>query len=469
MAEAGRVVYIECPGGLFVKIVIVGAGLVGSSLAQQLLLEGHDIAVVEKDALLCSQLEEKQDMLVIRGSGSDPSRMMAAGINSADALLAVTPSDEVNIIACSIAMFHGVSERVARIRNPEYFRNKAVYDIDRMGVTRLIDPEVTVVDAVCQFISTPGAMEAVAFESGRILLREYKVTADMPVVGKSLREIREMSVADDILVMTVVRDDKAIIPDGELRVEVDDEILIIFAAKSRDAFMDMMALPRRQTQKVVISGSSLTCLKLADRLQDRVEKVIWVSPDYKFGDWGASQLDRVEVLHGDCTDEDLLREIHIENAGFFIAASKNTEHNVMSSLLAKAHHVRETITISDQPVNTNRLLKSLGIDHIINPRLTTAASIMDLIHQGRILSEIKLKDMDLEAVRVIASPNCRAGQGPLSRSWRPLARKAIVGAVIRNQELIIPTGDTVIQPGDQALVITRARSMPAIKKMFRER
>ncbi|HPQ40588.1 MAG TPA: NAD-binding protein, partial [bacterium] len=120
------------------KIVIVGAGLVGSSIAQQLLLEGHDISVVEKDELLCSQLEEKQDMLVVRESGSDPAHMMAAGIASADVLLAVTPNDEANIIACSIAMFHGVEQRVARLRNPEYFRNRSIFDIERLGVTRLI-------------------------------------------------------------------------------------------------------------------------------------------------------------------------------------------------------------------------------------------------------------------------------------------------------------------------------------------
>ena len=451
------------------KIVIAGAGLVGLSLAQQLVLEGHDLAIIETDGDLCQEIEEKQDLLVINGSGSDPAKMMEAGISSTDVLLAVTPSDEVNIVACSIAKYHKVEQRVARVRNPAFFRDKTVYDIEQIGVTRLIDPETTVVDAICQFISTPKALEAAAFESGKIMLREYKVTPNMPVVGKSLSEIREMSTDNNILVMTVVRDDRAIIPDGELRVEPGDEILIIFPARSRDAFMDLMGLPRRAAQKVVISGSSLTCYKLAERLQQNVEKVIWVSPDYNFGNWGASRLDRVEVLHGDCTDEELLKEIHIENAGFFVAASKNTEHNVMSSLLAKAYKVRETVTISDQPANTYHLLKSIGIDHIINPRLTTAASIMDLIHRGRILNEIKLRDMDLEAVRVIASPNCRASNGPLSKSWRPLAKKAIVGAIIRHQDLIIPTGDTVIEPGDQALVITRARSMPDIKKMFRER
>ncbi|MCD4654114.1 NAD-binding protein, partial [bacterium] len=184
------------------KIVITGAGLVGSSLAEQLLLKGHDIAIVEKNTDLCLELEEKQDLLVVQGSGSDPATMKAAGIDSADIVLAVTPSDEVNIIACSIAMFHKVEQRVARIRNPSFFRAKNLYDINSMGVTRLIDPEITVVNSICQFISTPGAHEAAAFESGKILLREYKVTAAMPVMGKNLKEIREISAADNILVMT---------------------------------------------------------------------------------------------------------------------------------------------------------------------------------------------------------------------------------------------------------------------------
>lgn len=451
------------------KIVIAGAGLVGSSLAQQLLLEGHDISVVELNSDVCQELEEKQDLLVINGSGSDPEKMNMAGIAGADVLMAVTPSDEVNIIACSIARCHEVPQRIARIRNRAFFNNKSLYDISSIGVTRLIDPEVSVVDAICQFIDTPGALEAAAFERGKILMREYRVTDSMPVAGKTLKELREMSVTNSILVMTVVRDGKAIIPDGDLRVEPDDQILTIFPESSRDAFMELMGLPRRSAQKVIISGSSLTCFKLALRLQEKVDKVIWVSPDYDFGHWGAGQLNRVEVLHGDCTDEDLLKEIHIENAGFFIAASDNTEHNVMSSLLANAYHVRETVTISRQPAHTNSLLKSIGIHHVINPRLTTAASIMDLIHRGRILSEIKLRETNLDAIRIVASPNCKACSGPLSKSWRPLAKKAIVGALIRDEELIIPAGDTVIEPGDQALVISRSRSLPAIKKMFRER
>ncbi len=450
------------------KIIIVGAGLVGSSLAQQLLLNKHDLAVVEKDPELCRQIEEKFDLMVVCGSGSDPNMLDEAGIEFADLLLAVTPNDETNILACAIAKQNGVKRRIARIRNPAYVDNKK-FDLSWIGITELIDPETVVVDSILEFISTPGALEAVSFENGKICLREYKITAGMPIVGKTLREIRESSLEAKILVMTVVRKDKAIIPTGGMVVEDGDEILAVFPEASRGEFMRMLDLPIRNTQKIVISGSNLICFKLARQLQGLVDKIIWVSPDYEYGNWGASQLDKVQVLHGDCTDEDLLKDIHINNADFFIAADNNTEHNILSSLLAKARGVRETIIISDQPSQNNILFRSIGINHVVNPRITMAASIMDLIHRGRRLDEIKLKGMDLEAIRILANPDSRICGKPLSVSWRQLAEKAIVGAIIRGQELVIPTGDTVIQPNDQALVITRTKSLQAVMKHFRER
>lgn len=172
------------------KIIIVGAGLVGSSLAQQLLLNEHDLSVIEKDPDLCREIEEKFDLLVVCGSGSDPDMLMAAGAESADILLAVTPNDEINILACAIAKRYGIAKRIARIRNTSYVDN-ARFDLDWIGVTELIDPETAVVDVITQFISTPGSIEAVAFENGKICLREFRITGRMPVVGKTLREIRE--------------------------------------------------------------------------------------------------------------------------------------------------------------------------------------------------------------------------------------------------------------------------------------
>lgn len=450
------------------KIIIVGAGLVGSSLAQQLMMQKHDLAVIEKDPGLCGEIEEKFDLLVVNGSGSDPDAMMAAGGDSAEILLAVTPDDEINILACAIGKHYGIPKRIARIRNQAFVDVKK-FDLAGIGITDMIDPETTLVESILEFISTPGAIEAVSFENGRICLREYRITAEMPVVGKTLREIRESNIDAKILVMTVVRKDKAIIPTGGLVVEEGDEILVVFPEASRGAFMEMLNLPIRNKQKIVISGSNRTCFKLAQKLQGLVDQVIWVSPDYEYGHWGAGQLDKVQVLHGDCTDEGLLRDIHIDNAGFFIASSTNTEHNILSSLLAKSRGVRETIVISDQPAQNDFLFRSIGIDHVINPRITTAASIMEIIHRGRRLDEIKLKGMDLEAVRILANPGSRICHQPLHKSWKPLSEKAIVGAIIRGQDLVIPAGNTVIEPGDQALVITRDRSLDTVLKLFKGR
>jgi trk system potassium uptake protein len=449
------------------RVIIAGAGLVGTSLAQQLLIEDHDITLIEVKPELCAQLEDKHDLMVVCGSASDPDIMALAEPDSADIFLAVTPYDEVNILACATAKQFGTPKRIARIRNTAYLDNP-VFDLNWIGVTQMIDPEIAVVEAIWQFINTPGSVEAVSFENGKICLREYRVTEGMPIVGKTLKDIREKNSHENVLVMTVIRDDKAIIPTGDLVVQKNDDILAVFPEKARGAFMDMLDLSIRKTQKVVISGSTLTCFRLAQKIAGETN-VIWVSSDYAYCNKVADQLENVLVMHGDTTDEDLLKDIHVENADFFVAAGDNTEHNILSSLLARAKGARETITISDQPSHNNILFRSIGIDHIINPRVTTAASIMDLIHHGRKLHELKLKELDLEAVRIMVHSGSIVGRKPLRKSWKPLAEKAIVGAIIRDEELFIPGGETILEPNDLALVITRTRSLDAVMRLFREK
>lgn len=451
------------------RIIIVGAGLVGKSLAEQLLAEGNDISIIEKDSDLCHKIEEKLDVLVVEGSGSNPRIIEAAGVKNADILLAVTPEDEVNILACSIAARRNVPKRIARIRNRDYIHPPDWLELEQLGVTQLIDPEMAVVDAINQFVMTPGVIEAASFEHGRILLREFKVTSGMPIVGKSLMEIRAMAEKHHILIMTIVRNDRAIIPSGDIIIEDGDEILALFLKDALHEFHEVINPPFKRVKKLIISGGSLTSFKLARSLEPYVDNIIWVCPDYKYGAWAANQLNSVQIMHGDSTEIDLLKEIHIENAHFFIGASDNTEHNILSSLLAKSQGVRETIAVSNQPAKSNKLFKSIGIDHVINPRLTTATSIMDLIHRGRILTEVRIRDMDLEAIRISADANSKIIGRPLAVTWKKLAKKAIVGAVIREDKIMIPSGNTTIHAGDQVFVIARAHTVKAINKLFRSR
>ena len=451
------------------RIVIVGAGMVGFSLAEQLLLQNHDLTIIEKELLLCHEIEEKLDLQVINGSGSSPRDLELAGIDHADLLLAVTPFDEINILACAIAYQYGVPERLARIRSSEFRDSKVSFDLTKLGITKVIDPENSVVDAISEYILTPGVIEATSFENNRILVREYKVTRDLPVVNKSLAEIRKMNMHDHILVMTIVRDDQAIIPTGEEIVREGDEILVLFPATSLRAFQNFANLTKRKVRKVIISGTSLISLRLAQRLDKTIEQIIFLDPHYQDGQHAADLLDSVEVLHGDATEIDLLKEVHIENADFFIGSSKNTEHNVMSALLAKSLGAKEVIAISDLPARNNKLFKSIGIDHVINPRLSVAMKIMNLIQKDNIVSEIRIRELDLETIRVVTGNNSKVAGKPLFEAWKPLSRKAIVGAIIRSEELIVPEGNTVFLPGDQAVIITRTKSIGLIEKMFRAR
>ncbi len=451
------------------RIIIVGAGMVGKSLAEQLLAEGNDISIIENNSDLCREIEDKLDVMVVEGSGSNPRVMEAAGVATANILLAVTPEDEVNILACSIAALHNVPKRIARIRNRDYIHPPDWFTLEQQGVTQMIDPEMAVVDAINQFIMTPGVIEAASFENGRILLREFKVTGEMPIVGKSLMEIREMAQQHHILVMTIVRNDRAIIPAGDIIIEDGDEILALFLMDALDAFHKVVKLPLKRVKRLILSGDSLISFKLARSLEKHIDSITWICPDLDYGTWAANQLDSVEIMHGDCTEIELLKEIHIERAHFFIGAGKNTEHNILASLLAKSQGVRETIAISNQPAKSNRLFKSIGIDHVINPRLTTATSIMDLVHRGRLLTEVRIRDMDLEAIRISADANSKIVGRPLAVSWKKLAKKAIVGAVIREDTIMIPSGNTIIKAGDQVLVIARAHTVKAINNLFRER
>lgn len=451
------------------RIVIVGAGLVGTSLAEYLLKERHDVSIIEANSDTIERVRDKFDLLFVEGSGSNPRVLHEAGIANADLLLAVSPDDEVNLLACSFAAQAGVSKRIARIRDLDYIHPPIHINLESLGVTQLIDPEQAVVNSIVQYILTPGAMEAASFENGRILLREYSVTPEMPIAGKNLMEFQSLADSQHILLMTIVRNDKAIIPSGEIVIEAGDEILALFPLSSRSKFLEMLNVMDQTAKKIIISGDNLTTFKLAQSLDGRADEIIWACQNREYGRWAADRLDRVEILHGDCTEIELLKEIHAERAEFFIACSKNTEHNVLAALLAKSQGVRETIAISDQPPKSDRLLRSVGIDHIINPRLTAAISILDHVHRGHMLSEIRIRDMDLEAIRMLAGPNSRITELPLNKAWKPLARKAIVGAIIRGEQLLIPRGDTHILPGDQAIIVARTQSIPDLVKVFKER
>jgi len=450
------------------RIIVVGGGVVGSALAEHLLGDGHTLALIESDVKLCQQLEDKHDMQILNGNGASPRLLIDAGIEGADLVLAVTPHDESNMMVCAIAAQHDVSQRIARLRGREYRKNNPYFDIERVGVTDVIHPEKVMVDHIVQFINTPHAVESANFEDGRVLMRGYRLRDNMPLAGKTPREIRAEITPSIVLFAAVVRNGKGMIPDGNTRFEAGDIVYTLFPRESIDVFLNLVGQERKKSRKIIVTGDSYALMEMSRVLKDTEHKVTVVDPDLEQANRIAGMFDGIDVIHGDCTNTDLLREINVENASFFISVSNEADYNMMSALLAKSEGAHEVIATSTG-ARHDRLFKSIGIDHVINPRLTAARQILEIISRGHIGAVVELKHIDVEAVRINVEPESEVAGWKVRRIAKKLKKGSIIGTIVRDDRMILPDGETVVEGNDHLIVITHHKNIAAISKLFKSK
>jgi trk system potassium uptake protein TrkA len=450
-----------------VRVVIVGGGVVGNSLAQQLLYEKHTISLVEPDPKVADEIAARMDLQVVVATGSSPAALEAAGIADADMVIAVTPIDEVNLLVCNIAQQYGVRQRIARLRSREFISADRKVSLEDIGVTAFIFPEKVVVDAIRQYIETPGASDAVNFENGNILLRGYKVRAGMPIVGKSLVEIRAMIAPEMLLIAAVERGGKGMIPPGDFVVREGDEVFSLFPRRAIPSFMNLID-ESHSVKRVILTGNNISTVELAMAIEDHISSVICVDPDLKHAEETATQLKKAQVIHGDCTEVELLNELNVDKAEFFIASSNEADYNMLSALLAKTEGAGEVIAVSTE-YRHDRLFHSIGIDHVINPRITAAREIMQIISRGHIGSVVQLGDAEIDALRLIVPEDSEVVGVPLKDLWKKLRKGALIGILIRGDAMIIPDGETVMQPGDHVITIAYTGFLPQIRRLFKVR
>ncbi|MFH2034798.1 MAG: Trk system potassium transporter TrkA [Candidatus Zixiibacteriota bacterium] len=450
------------------KIIIVGGGVVGYALAEHLERENHSVSLIEKDTAICENINERLDARVICGTGSSPRLLEAAGISSADMIIAVSPIDEINIMVCAIAKQYGVNTRIARIRSNEFRGADSSVDIAALGVTLVIDPESVVVDSIAQFVETPGAFEAVNFQKGNVLMRGYKVTENMPIANMPITDIKKEAESLAMLFIAAVRDGEGFIPDGQYVVKPGDELFGIFSRDTIETYLGFFGKTRKAVDNVIISSDNLTGILLAGELQKFVSHVTLVDSNADHARLAAETLNNVEVINGDCTESAILKELYVRNAQFFIATAKETEFNVMSALLAKAEGAREVIAVSNE-VRHDELFTSIGIDHVIHPRLAIAREILEAINRGQIGRIAKISNLDIEAIRITAEEGSPITGRAISQLRNKLQKGTIIGAIFRGEDMLIPDGKTIIEPFDKMILISYTKNIPRIKKQFKTR
>jgi len=445
------------------KIIILGAGQVGSSLAANLVSEANDITVVDLEPTLLQTLQDRFDLRTVAGRASHPEVLRRAGAEDADMIIAVTNSDETNMVACQVAytLFH-TPTKIARVRGVEYLNYPELFGQQALPIDVLISPEQLVTDYIARLIEHPGALQVLDFAAGRVQLVGVRAYYGGPLVGQQLRALRDHMPGLETRVAAIYRRDRAIIPEGDTVIEADDEVFFIAAKQDIRAVMGELRRLDRPVKRVMIAGGGNIGKRLAKALESRYQvKII----DHNTARTRAvsEELDRTIVLRGDAADEELLREESIEEADVFCALTNDDETNILASLIARQYKVPHIITLVNRDIYSD-LVRQIGLNVTVSPKFTTFSAIMRHVRKGRILGTSPLGDGTLEVIEAEALQTSDILNTPLKELKLP--GNTVVGAILREETVIIPDGKTRIRPHDRVIMVTNSSCMRAVEKLF---
>ena len=446
------------------NILIVGAGIVGFNLAQELSHEGHDISIIDANPEKIQRISEKLDVLAVRGNGCLPSILIQGRILDAEMVIAVTDKDEINLMVCFLAHKFEVKERFARLRNMELTGENQVFKPEELFVDHAINPAEIIIDSILKIIKTPGAVNVAEFADGQIFFRGFDVPADAPLAGKTIEEIREVCELNAFLVVAIVREGKMIIPKYENRIQAGDKIYVLVDHDFLPLILPMLNRQVDEIQKIIIYGASQIAVHLARELNEFISDVSIIEPSLEKANEAADTLEDTVILHGSGTDPDLFNDINMKDADLFLALSNNDEMNILSALLAKKHGAKRAAVITNDP-DYLPILDSIGMDVTINPRLITVSEILKHLRKGQVVNLYKLIEGEAEVLEIVISAESAAAGRLINQLHMP--EHSIIGAVLRvDGEMVVPGGSTEILEGDTVIVVTLPDCIGKIEKIF---
>jgi len=444
------------------KIIIVGAGEVGFHIASRLSNENQDVVLIDKDPQKIKRITENLDVQTLLGSGTSPRILKDSGIEDADMLVAATDSDEANLISCLLARnLNKYIVKIARVRNKEYLEEKNLFGQEHLGIDRIINPQSVMVKTIINLMKVPGASEVIDFSGGRVKLIGFAITKNSPLIGRQLLSFKELE--GKLLVGAIARGDQVIIPTGSDKIKLDDLVYIVARNNELNHIFELFNIGEEGFRRVIIVGAGQTGAVLSDELDKTKISAKIIEKDTEICSHLAAKLQRVIVINGDGTDRSLLQEENIKDADFMVAITGDDESNVLISLLAKKLGVKRTITrvgkLSYVPI-----LSDIGIDSVISPRLSAVRAILQYIRHGKIITVAPLMGEQAEAIEAEALETSDIVNVPLSKLKFP--KGAIVGAIVRGEEIIIPRGDSIIIPKDRLIIFALDQIVPKLEKLL---
>lgn len=449
------------------KIIILGAGQVGTSVAANLVHEANDITVVDQNPELLRALQDRFDLSTVLGNGAHPDVLVRAGAEDADMIIAVTNSDETNMIACQIAytLFH-TPTKIARVRSPGFLEYPKLFSNEALPIDVPISPEELVTDYILRLIETPDSLQVLDFAGGRVRLVAVKAHHGGPLVGQQLRSLHDHMPHVDARVAAIYRHDHGIQPDGDTVIEADDEVFFLAAPMHIRAVMSELRRLDNPYRRLVFAGGGNIGTRLAKALEGQY-RVKVIERDLNRCKWIAEQLEKTIVLHGDAADEELLQEENIDNTDVFCAVTNDDEVNVLSAMLAKRLGAHKVMALINRPAYVD-LVQHGAIDIAISPQQATIGTLLKHVRRGDVVMVHSLRRGAAEAIEAIAHGD-RYSSKVVDRTVEELklAKGTSIGALVRGDQVIIAHHDTRIEAEDHVILFMQdKRRITEIERLF---
>ena len=449
------------------KIVILGAGQVGSSVAEGLVSEQNDITVVDTDAQRLHELQARLDLRTVVGNAAHPSVQAQAGIDDADLLIAVTQSDETNLVACKLAhALFNVPTRIARIRATDFLDNERIFGPEIFAVDLVICPEQILTDYIVKLVQFPEALQVLEFAHGRVSLVAVRSFQGGPLVGHPLRDLKKHLPTVDARVAAIFRGDRPIVPEGDTVIEAGDEVFCMSSTNEIRQVMRELRRMDKPVKRVMIAGGGNIGLRLAKALEtEYLVKIIEFNK--RRCEILSSALNKALVLQGDVTDESLLESENIGEMDVFIAVTNDDENNIMSCLLAKRFGARRVISLINRRSYVD-LLQAGQIDIAISPAQTTIGSLLAHVRRGDVAQVHSLRRGAAEALEAVVhgdASSCKLVGRRIEEIDLP--KGTTIAALVRGEQVIMAHHDTVIQTDDHVIVfVTNKKLLGSVEKLF---
>jgi trk system potassium uptake protein TrkA len=450
------------------KVIVCGAGQVGSSIARQLSVENNDVTVVDQSAKLVARITDTLDVQGVVGHASRPDILETAGAEDADMIIAVTYADEVNMVACQVAhSLFDVPTKIARVRHQSYLKPiwANLFSRDHMPIDVIISPEIEVAHAVTRRLQVPGAFEMIPMVDDKVRLVGVRCGDECPLVHTPLRQLTQLFPDLSIVIVGLMRENTPIVPSGDDQLLPGDEVFFVVDTEHLPRAMAAFGHEETEARRLLIFGAGNIGLFLAQQLEREFPwvRAKLIENNLERAEAVAGLLERTVVLHGDVLDPEILEEANAGTAETVVAVTNDDETNILASLLAKRHGSKRAITLINKS-SYEPLLAPLGIDVVVSPRNITVSTILQHVRRGRIHSVHTLREGFGELIEAEALETSPLVNTPLRDVNLPAG--VLLGAIVRGSEIITPRGNTVVQVGDRIVLFAAADQVRNVEKMF---